>query len=61
MTEATAKRVGLEFEQFQELAKEQIPLRRVGYPEDLASVIAFLCSEDASFVSGQVIYVRGGP
>ncbi len=61
MTEATAARVGIEFEQFQELAKEQIPLRRVGYPEDLASVIAFLCSEDASFVSGQVIYVRGGP
>jgi len=61
MTEATAARVGLEFDQFQELAKEQIPLRRVGQPGDIASVIAFLCSEDASFVSGQVIYVRGGP
>jgi 3-oxoacyl-[acyl-carrier protein] reductase len=61
MTEATATRVGLEFDQFQELAREQIPLRRVGQPEDLASVIAFLCSDDASFVSGQVIYVRGGP
>jgi 3-oxoacyl-[acyl-carrier protein] reductase len=61
MTQATAARVGLEFDQFQELAKEQIPLRRVGTPEDLASVIAFLCSDDASFVSGQVIYVRGGP
>jgi 3-oxoacyl-[acyl-carrier protein] reductase len=61
MTAATAERVGLEFDQFQELAKEQIPLRRVGQPEDIASVIAFLCSDDASFVSGQVIYVRGGP
>jgi 3-oxoacyl-[acyl-carrier protein] reductase len=61
MTEATAARMGLEFEQYQELAREQIPVRRIGQPEDIASVIAFLCSEDASFVSGQVIYVRGGP
>jgi 3-oxoacyl-[acyl-carrier protein] reductase len=61
MTEATAARVGVDFDQFQEYAKEQIPLRRVGQPEDIASVIAFLCSDDASFVSGQVIYVRGGP
>jgi 3-oxoacyl-[acyl-carrier protein] reductase len=61
MTEATAARVGIGFDQYQDLAKEQIPLRRVGRPEDLASVIAFLCSDDASFVSGQVIYVRGGP
>ncbi len=61
MTAQTAERVGLDFDQFQELAKEQIPLRRVGQPEDIASVIAFLCSDDASFVSGQIIYVRGGP
>jgi 3-oxoacyl-[acyl-carrier protein] reductase len=61
MTAQTAERVGVEFEQFQEFAAEQIPLRRVGQPEDIASVIAFLCSDDASFVSGQVIYVRGGP
>lgn len=61
MTAQTAERVGVEFEQFQEYAAEQIPLRRVGQPEDIASVIAFLSSEDASFVSGQVIYVRGGP
>ena len=37
------------------------PLRRVGQPEDVAGTIAFLCSEDASYVSGQVIYVAGGP
>ena len=36
-------------------------LRRVGQPDDVAGVIAFLCSADASYVSGQVIYVRGGP
>jgi len=61
MTEQTAARLGLSFEQFQELAAEQIPLRRVGLPEDIAGVIAFLASEDAAYVSGQVIYVRGGP
>jgi 3-oxoacyl-[acyl-carrier protein] reductase len=61
MTAQTAERMGVEFEQFQEYAAEQIPLRRVGQPEDIASVIAFLSSDDASFVSGQVIYVRGGP
>ena len=61
MTRQTAERVGIPFEQFKELAAEQTPLRRVGQPEDVAGTIAFLCSEDASFVSGQVIYVAGGP
>jgi 3-oxoacyl-[acyl-carrier protein] reductase len=61
MTAQTAERIGVEFEDFQKFAAEQIPLRRVGQPEDIASVIAFLSSDDASFVSGQVIYVRGGP
>jgi 3-oxoacyl-[acyl-carrier protein] reductase len=61
MTAQTAERVGVEFEDYQKFAAEQIPLRRVGQPEDIASVIAFFCSDESSFVSGQVIYVRGGP
>ncbi len=61
MTRQTAERIGLEFETFKEMAAEQTPLRRVGQPEDVAGTIAFLCSEDASFVSGQVIYIAGGP
>jgi 3-oxoacyl-[acyl-carrier protein] reductase len=61
MTRQTAERVGLDFQTFKELAAEQTPLRRVGQPEDVAGPIAFLCSEDASFVSGQVIYIAGGP
>jgi 3-oxoacyl-[acyl-carrier protein] reductase len=61
MTAATAARVGMEFEAFKEAAASQIPVRRVGQPEDIANVASFLASEGASFVSGQVIYVAGGP
>jgi 3-oxoacyl-[acyl-carrier protein] reductase len=61
MTQQTAQRMGVDFEAFKVGAASQIPLRRVGQPEDVASVIAFLCSDAASFVSGQTIYVRGGP
>jgi 3-oxoacyl-[acyl-carrier protein] reductase len=61
MTRQTAERVGVPFEQFVEAASAQVPLRRSGKPEDVASTIAFLCSEDAGYVSGQVIYVAGGP
>jgi 3-oxoacyl-[acyl-carrier protein] reductase len=61
MTQQTAERVGVDFEDFQKYAAEQTALKRIGLPEDIAGVIAFLCSEDAAYVSGQVIYVRGGP
>jgi 3-oxoacyl-[acyl-carrier protein] reductase len=61
MTQQTAERLGVAFEDFQRMAAEQVPLQRIGEPEDIASVIAFLGSEDAGYVSGQVIYVRGGP
>jgi 3-oxoacyl-[acyl-carrier protein] reductase len=61
MTATTAARVGMEFEEFQKAAATQIPVRRVGQPADVAYVISFLASEGAGFVSGQVIYVAGGP
>ena len=61
MTEQTAARMGVPFEEFTAAVAAQTPVRRVGEPDDVAGVIAFLCSADASYVSGQVIYVRGGP
>jgi 3-oxoacyl-[acyl-carrier protein] reductase len=61
MTAATAARMGVNFEQMQEAAASQIPVRRVGRPVDIANVVSFLCSEGAGFVSGQVIFVAGGP
>lgn len=61
MTRATAERMGVDFEDMKKHAAEGIPLRRVGQPEDVGHVVAFLCSDEASFVSGQVIYVAGGP
>jgi 3-oxoacyl-[acyl-carrier protein] reductase len=61
MTAATAARIGIGFEDFQKAAAASIPVRRVGTPDDVAHVISFLVSEGAGFVSGQVIYVAGGP
>ena len=61
MTASTAARVGMPFEDFQAAAAAQIPVRRVGQPDDVANTISFLVSEGAGFVSGQVIYVAGGP
>src|SRR6266567_4148994 len=61
MTRATARRLGLDPQVMQEEAAKRIPLRRVGQPRDVANVICFLCSDEASFVNGQIIYVSGGP
>ena len=61
MTEATARRMGVDWEEFKKAAAERTPVRRTGKPIDIANVIAFLCHDDSSFVSGQTVYVRGGP
>ena len=61
MTAATAERVGVSFDVFQKAAAERIPVRRIGQPSDVANTISFLVSDGAGYVSGQVIYVAGGP
>ena len=61
MTAATAARIGVDFNDFKAAAAQQIPVGRVGQPDDIAHTVSFLVSEGAGFVSGQVIYVAGGP
>ncbi|OLF13814.1 beta-ketoacyl-ACP reductase [Actinophytocola xinjiangensis] len=61
MTAATAERMGISFEDFKNGAAAAIPVRRVGQPEDIAALTSFLVGEESGFVSGQVIYVAGGP
>jgi 3-oxoacyl-[acyl-carrier protein] reductase len=61
MTAATAARLGVAFDEFKETAAAQIPVRRVGEPADVAAAVSFFARDDASFVTGQVLYVAGGP
>lgn len=61
MTRDTAERMGVNFEELKEDAAAKLALGRVGTPEDIAGVIAFLCSEDAAYMTGQTLYARGGP
>jgi 3-oxoacyl-[acyl-carrier protein] reductase len=61
MTAAVAARAGISFEDMKAAAAAEIPVGRVGQPKDIAATVSFLVREEASFVSGQVIYVAGGP
>jgi 3-oxoacyl-[acyl-carrier protein] reductase len=61
MTAATAARLGMTFEDFQASVASQVPARRIGEVDDVAHAISFLASEGARYISGQVIYVAGGP
>ncbi|HEX3812438.1 MAG TPA: SDR family oxidoreductase [Mycobacteriales bacterium] len=61
MTAATAARIGVSFDDFKKAAAAEIPVGRIGKPDDIAATAAFFVREDAGYVSGQVIYVAGGP
>jgi len=61
MSRNAARREGMYLDDFRRFAVAQIPLKRMGTPEDVANVVLFLVSDESSFISGQVIYVRGGP
>jgi 3-oxoacyl-[acyl-carrier protein] reductase len=61
MLRAAADRMGVPFEDYLLAAAKDVPVGRVGQPEDVAAAASFFCSDAASFVSGQVLYVAGGP
>jgi 3-oxoacyl-[acyl-carrier protein] reductase len=61
MTAATAARIGVSFDDFKAGAAKEIAVGRVGEVEDIAAVISFFASEEAGYVSGQILYAAGGP
>ena len=61
MTRATAARMGIDWAEFVDARAREIPVGRGGKPEDVAAAILYFASKEASFVSGQVLYVAGGP
>jgi len=61
MTAATAARIGVPFDEFISATAKEIPVGRTGKPDDIAHAVAFFVSEASGFVSGQVLYVAGGP
>lgn len=61
MTQATAERVGVSFEDFKAAAAKEVPVQRAGVPADIAHAISFFASEGSGYVTGQVLYVAGGP
>jgi 3-oxoacyl-[acyl-carrier protein] reductase len=61
MTRATAQRIGADWDTYLAARAAEIPVARAGQVEDIAHTVSFFVSEGAGFVSGQVIYVAGGP
>ena len=61
MTRQTAERIGVGMDEFIAAQAAEVPVGRAGNPEDIAAAVSFFCSEEAGFVSGQVLYVAGGP
>lgn len=61
MTRDTATRIGMPYDEYTVMRAAEIPVGRVGQPADIAAAVSFFVSEEASFVSGQVLYVAGGP
>ncbi|WP_203336053.1 SDR family NAD(P)-dependent oxidoreductase [Nocardioides limicola] len=60
MTDATARRLGVDVDEFRKMNADANPVKRVGFPEDIAAAAAFLCSDEASYITGQTLYVDGG-
>ncbi|WP_454855402.1 3-oxoacyl-ACP reductase FabG [Promicromonospora soli] len=61
MIRETAERIGMPLAEYLAVAAQDVPVGRVGRPEDIANAVSFFCAEQSGFVSGQVLYVAGGP
>jgi len=57
----TATRLGITYDEFVERVVGGIPVGRMGKAEDIAAAVAFFARNDAGFVTGQTLYVSGGP
>ena len=60
MTKATAERIGSNIDEMREAVAKTVPVRRGGLPTDIANAVGFLASEEAGYITGQVLYVDGG-
>jgi 3-oxoacyl-[acyl-carrier protein] reductase len=61
MTELGARRAGRSLADHIEVLRQSVPVGRVGAPHDIARTVAFFAADDADFITGQIIYVSGGP
>lgn len=61
MTRATAVQIGLEFDEYKAVIAASVPLGRIGQPDDVADVVCFLASDLSRYVTGETVFVGGGP
>jgi 3-oxoacyl-[acyl-carrier protein] reductase len=61
MTRENIRSEGMFLDDFKKAALALIPLRRLGTVEDVSNAAVFLASDESSYISGQVIKVKGGP
>ena len=61
MLHETASRMRISYKEFADQMTLQVPVRRMGQPEDISAAASFFARDEASFVTGQVLYVGGGP
>jgi 3-oxoacyl-[acyl-carrier protein] reductase len=61
MLRETSDRMGITFDEFAQRLLPDVPVGRMGQPDDIAAAVSFFARDDASFVTGQVLYVGGGP
>ncbi len=61
MTKQTAQRIGMTFEDFKAMAAKQNPVGRIGQAADIAHAVLFFASDEASYITGQILYATGAP